>query len=78
MLELGLIIGFFPAVGWVSSFLLPGPVQGPKKTPVIRPSTMCHFPTNQSELTVHVERPRLVVELRPPRGVPGRTSTSRG
>ena len=39
MLELGLIIGFFPAVGWVSSFLLPGPVQGPKKTPVIRHST---------------------------------------
>ena len=38
MLELGLIIGFFPAVGWVSSFLLPGPVHGPKKTPVIRPT----------------------------------------
>ena len=28
---LGLIIGFFLAVGCVSSFLLPGPVQGPKK-----------------------------------------------
>ena len=24
------------AVGWVGSFLLPGPVQCPKKTPVIR------------------------------------------
>ena len=24
-------------MGWVSSFLLPGPMQGPKKTPAIRP-----------------------------------------
>ena len=30
-LGVGLIIGFFLAVGWVSSFLLHGLVQGPKK-----------------------------------------------
>ena len=35
----GLIIGFFSAVGWVSSYLLPGLVQGPERPPVIGPTS---------------------------------------
>ena len=54
---LGVGIGGFSAAGWVSSFLLPGPVQGPKKTPVVsKPS----FHTSEHFLhSIHSESPIL-------------------